>query len=302
MADTRTPFQIVAAATEAGEKKAQVEPRQLFVRAVLAGLLIAISTSFAITVWTQPFGKELPLLGAVVFPVGFSCLVILGLELVTGNMCLIPMAVYAGRASLPNMLKSWFFVFMGNLFGSLVYSILFYIIYSNFGEDTSSPIAQKTMQLAISKTHFYEERGIAGWALAFLKGILCNWMVTMGVIMNFTSTSTLGRIVAMSLPVIMFVAQGFEHVVVNFIVIPSGMMFGADITLWQWFFWNLIPVLLGNVIGGCFLTGIPLAYAYPVNPVNLVDPVPAPPTEVCSKMELGLALVENKRDNAVAGA
>src|SRR5699024_11256235 len=87
---------------------------------------------------------------------------------------------------------------------------------------------------------------------------LCNWMVTTGVVMNFTSKSTIGKIAAMWLPVFIFFAQGFEHAVVNMFVIPAAMMLGADISFSDWWLWNQIPVTIGNFISGFLLTGLTL--------------------------------------------
>merc|ERR1719454_2708631 len=98
-------------------------------------------------------------------------------------------------------------------------------------------------------------------------------MVTMGVIMTFTSKSTVGRIAAMWMPIMTFFAHGYEHAVVNFFVIPAGIMFDAEVTFVHWLWWNQIPVLIGNFLGGCFLTGLPLAIAYPVPK----GPAPATP-------------------------
>jgi formate/nitrite transporter FocA (FNT family) len=98
--------------------------------------------------------------------------------------------------------------------------------------------------------------GGEGMALVFIKAILCNWMVTLGAVMAFTSSSTLGKIAAMWLPIVIFFGQGFEHAVVNLFVIPAGMMLGADVGLADWWLWNQIPVLLGNFAGGALFTGI----------------------------------------------
>jgi formate/nitrite transporter FocA (FNT family) len=92
----------------------------------------------------------------------------------------------------------------------------------------------------------------------FAKAMLCNWMVTMGVVMAFTSTSTIDKIVAMWLPVLTFFAQGFEHSVVNMFVIPIGMMLGAKVSIGEWWMWNQLPVTLGNIVGGMVFTGIAL--------------------------------------------
>src|SRR5438094_9431810 len=90
---------------------------------------------------------------------------------------------------------------------------------------------------------------------AFVKAILCNWMVTMGVVMSLTSQSTIGKIAAMWLPILTFFAQGFEHSVVNMFVIPAGMILGSQVSFCDWWLWNQIPVTLGNIFGGFIFTG-----------------------------------------------
>jgi len=91
---------------------------------------------------------------------------------------------------------------------------------------------------------------------------LCNWMVTMGVVMGLTSQSTIGKIAAMWLPILTFFAQGFEHSVVNMFVIPAGMILGAQVSLADWWVWNQIPVTLGNIVGGFIFTGLALYITY----------------------------------------
>jgi formate/nitrite transporter FocA (FNT family) len=104
--------------------------------------------------------------------------------------------------------------------------------------------------------------GYKGWATAMTKGILCNWMVTIGALFMLISRSTIGKIVAMWLPITVFFAQGFEHSIVNMFVIPVGMMFGAPISIRNWFLWNQIPVTIGNIIAGVFFTGAALYATY----------------------------------------
>ena len=116
-------------------------------------------------------------------------------------------------------------------------------------------------------------------ATVVVKGILCNWMVCLGLVMGLTSRSTLGKIVAIWLPIVTFFAQGFEHSVVNMFVIPTGMMLGAKVSLTDWWLWNQIPVTLGNLIGGFVFTGLFLYWTY--NPskkqvaAEAAAPVPA---------------------------
>mmetsp|Transcript_78963 Transcript_78963/g.223467 ORF Transcript_78963/g.223467 Transcript_78963/m.223467 type:complete len:285 (+) Transcript_78963:98-952(+) len=254
MADSQRPDAIVKMATEMGAKKAVLPVSHMLLKGAISGALLGIATVLSICVSTQPFGRELPALGAFVFPVGFCMLVILGMELVTGNMALIPMAVYARQATLRDMWKSWFFVALGNLGGSLLFASMYCAVTSS-----STALGYMTKAIAVAKTHAYMNEGPRGILVAMLKAVLCNWMVTTGTVLAFASTSLVGRVVAMWMPIMTFFALGYEHCVVNFFVIPAGMMFGAPVSVLEWWFWNEVPVLIGNVVGGCFLTGLPLA-------------------------------------------
>ncbi len=99
----------------------------------------------------------------------------------------------------------------------------------------------------------------------------------LGVVMAMTSTSTIGKIVAAWLPIFTFFAQGFEHAVVNMFVIPTGMLMGAKVSLYQWWVWNQIPVTLGNILGGLLFTGLALYATYkPEKPPVPASPVAAP--------------------------
>lgn len=98
-----------------------------------------------------------------------------------------------------------------------------------------------------------------GWVT--LSAVLCNWLVALGVIMSFSSTSTSGKILAIWLPILTFFALGYEHAVVNHFTIPAGMMLGADVSIADWLLWNQIPVHVGNFIGGITLAGLGLYFA-----------------------------------------
>jgi formate/nitrite transporter FocA (FNT family) len=104
--------------------------------------------------------------------------------------------------------------------------------------------------------------------MAITRAVLCNWMVTLGVVMALTSQSTIGKIAAMWLPIMTFFAQGFEHSVVNMFVIPAGMLLGAHVSLADWWLWNQAPVTLGNLLGGVVFTGLALHVTYGRAPVR----------------------------------
>lgn len=98
--------------------------------------------------------------------------------------------------------------------------------------------------------------------MVFVKALLCNWMVTMGVVMGLTSTSTLGKIAALWLPIFTFFALGLEHSVVNMFVIPAGMVLSPEIGVADWWVWNQIPVTIGNIAAALLLTALPLHLTY----------------------------------------
>src|SRR5690606_31970670 len=111
------------------------------------------------------------------------------------------------------------------------------------------------------KTIAYMEHGTAGAISAFIKAVLCNWMVCMGVVMSMTSKSTVGKIIAAGIPIFIFFALGFEHAVVNMFVIPAGMLFGANVSIADWWY-NQSIVTIGNIVGGLLFTGMAIYYTY----------------------------------------
>jgi formate/nitrite transporter len=257
--DSLKPTQIAAAMVQAGVVKAQLSISDLLLRGFLSGALLGFATSLALGAAVQ---TGLLLVGALIFPVGFVMIVLLGLELVTGSFALVPLAVITGRSTVGNMLANWFWVFIGNLIGSLVYGALLAIVLTNAFHTAPDPVGARIIALAQAKTTGYAAIGGAGLLTAFVKGILCNWMVCLGVVMAMSSTSTIGRIAGAWMPILIFFAQGFEHSVVNMFVIPTGMMLGAKVSFSDWWLWNQIPVTLGNVLGGFVFTGLALYVTY----------------------------------------
>jgi formate/nitrite transporter len=257
--DSLKPTEIVSNMVNAGIAKAGLGPFDLLIRGMLSGSLLGFATSLAIGATTQT-GQ--PIVGALIFPVGFVMIVLLGLELVTGSFALVPLALLRGRASLGTVLGNWSWVFLGNLIGSVVYAALLVIALTMAGQVEPAGVAASIVKIAEAKTIGYAHFGMAGMVTVFVKAMLCNWMVCLGVVMALSSTSTIGRIVGAWMPILVFFAQGFEHSVVNMFVIPAGMMMGAKVSLGDWWIWNQIPVTLGNLVGGLLFTGLALYATY----------------------------------------
>jgi formate/nitrite transporter len=253
------PVSVTRAMIEAAATKIKLPATQLLLRGSISGALLAFATSLAFVSNAQGLP---PLVGAIIFPVGFAMIVVLGLELVTGSFALIPLMVFEGETSVAGAAINLSWVFCGNLLGALFYAVLLSAIQTQFYRQAPTGAAALMVAAAEAKTIGYAKLGASGLAIAFIKGILCNWMVCMGVVMGMTSRSTLGKIVASWLPVLTFFAQGFEHSVVNMFLIPAGMMMGAKVSLRQWWFWNQIPVTLGNVFGGAVFVGLAMYIAF----------------------------------------
>ncbi len=251
--DNVNPNKIVDTMIQAGKTKSELSIKDLLIRGGLAGVFLGYATTLAFTANLQ---TGIGLIGALIFPVGFVMIILLGLELVTGNFALIPAAWINGQATISNMLNNWFWVIIGHLLGSLLYALLFVLTITQFGTSNSGEMLNLIVSIAEAKTIGYSELGMAGLGTLLVKSILCNWMVAFGAIMAMSSSSTSGKILAMWLPIFIFFAQGFEHAVVNMFVIPAGMMLGANVTMADWWLWNQIPVLVGNAIAGILLTGI----------------------------------------------
>jgi formate/nitrite transporter len=274
MTDYVNPKELLQEAVQLAKRKSDLPARDMLIRGILAGAFLGYATSLAIVVTSQGLP---PIVGAILFPVGFVMLALLGLELVTGNFALLPAGVMAGTVRITKLLRNWGWVYLGNLIGSVLYAALFYLAITNWRTGNGGAVADLLKQAAQKKTLAYVALGHSGWATAVVKAVLCNWMVTIGAVLAMVSKSTVGKIAAMWLPIMTFFALGFEHSVVNMFVIPSGMMLGAPISVGQGLFWNLLPVTIGNLFAGTFLTGMALYATYPTAalPVSQAQPLAA---------------------------
>lgn len=279
--DYVTPPEIVAESMQLAKRKANLSVFDLLVRGMLAGAFLGYATSLALVIVSQ----GLPgIAGAAFFPVGFVMLVLLGLELATGNFALLPPALVAREVSFGRLLRNWGWVYLGNLVGSVVYALLFYLAITNFGTSNGGALGDQLRQIAQKKTLAYAALGGSGWATAFVKGVLCNWMVTLGVVLALASRSTVGKIVAMWLPIMTFFALGFEHSIVNMYLIPAGMMLKAPVSLKSWWLWNQVPVTLGNIVSGALFTGLALYLTYAAKPAAVL--LPAKELEMPAPLEM----------------
>lgn len=251
------PAEFVTKMVDAGESKIFMSTRDTLLRAYMAGAILAIAAVFAVTVTVQ---TGVPIIGAILFPVGFCMLYLLGFDLLTGVFTLAPLALIDKRpgVTVGGVLRNWGLVFAGNFAGALTVALMMAIIFTNGFTTAPDLVGQKIGTIGESRTVGYAAHGAAGMLTLFIRGVLCNWMVSTGVVGAMMSTSVSGKVIAMWMPVMLFFGMAFEHSVVNMFLFPSGLMLGGHFSIMDYMIWNEIPTVLGNLVGGLTFVGLTL--------------------------------------------
>ncbi len=255
--DAYSPKEIAARIENVGISKSTSDPIRVFALAILAGAFIAFGAIFFTLVTHDTTGVSvgiLRLLGGLVFCLGLVLVVIAGAELFTGNN-LIVMAYVDGKVSLKQLLMNWLIVFMGNFVGAL--GILVLIYFSGHWQINGGEVGVKVLAIANAKVNMT-------WMEAFTRGMLCNILVCMAIWLCFAGRTVVDKVLAILFPITAFVAMGFEHSVANMYFIPAGLLAKTqpelmqlagninldNLTIYAFLVDNLLPVTLGNIIGG----------------------------------------------------
>jgi formate/nitrite transporter len=251
------PSDLITKMIDAGESKIFMSTRDTVLRAFMAGAMLALAAVFAVSI-TQQTG--VPLIGAILFPVGFCMLYLLGFDLLTGVFVLSPLAWIDKRpgVTLGGVLRNWGLVFVGNFGGALMVALMMSIVFTYGFTTEPNAVGKLISTIGESRTLGYKAHGAAGMLTLFIRGMLCNWMVSTGVVGAMISTSVGGKVLAMWMPIMVFFYMTFEHSVVNMFLFPSGLMMGSQYSLLDYFVWNEIPTVLGNLVGGLTFTGLPI--------------------------------------------
>ncbi|MEV8135014.1 formate/nitrite transporter family protein [Microbacterium aurantiacum] len=255
------PADLIGTVIDAGASKVMYSTQDTMVRSIMGGALLSLAAAFAVTVATT---TGIPLLGAVLFPVGFIMLYLLGFDLLTGVFVLTPLAWLDKRpgVTLGGILRNWGLVFLGNFIGAFAVALLMAIVVTYGFSTPPNAVGEAIGHIGEGRTLGYAEHGAAGMLTLFIRGVLCNWMVATGVVLAMISTSVPGKIMAMWMPIMLFFFMGFEHSIVNMFLFPSGLLLGGDFTVMDYLIWNEIPTVLGNLVGGLVFVGIPLYVTY----------------------------------------
>lgn len=251
------PSEFVTKMVDAGESKVFMSTRDTLIRSYMAGAILALAAAFAITIAVQ---TGVFLIGAILFPIGFCMLYLMGFDLLTGVFVLTPLALLDKRpgVTIKGILRNWGLVFLGNFAGALTVAVMMAFVFTYGFNIEPGAVGQKIATVGEARTLGYAEYGAAGWMTIFLRGMLCNWMVSMGVVGAMVSSSVSGKVIAMWMPIMLFFFMGFEHSVVNMFLFPSGLIMGGEFSFSDYLIWNEIPTVLGNLVGGLAFTGLTL--------------------------------------------
>ncbi len=279
--DALLPSEMAQKAENAGVAKANLGIWRMLTLSVLAGAFIALGAVFATTVTAGSSGVlsfgVARLLGGLVFCLGLVLVVVAGAELFTGNN-LIVMAWAGGKVSTRLLLRNWLIVYVGNFIGSVMTAVLIFLSGQfTFG---SGVVGINALNIANAKVNL-------GFGQAVVLGILCNALVCLAVWLCMSARTTTDKILAIIFPITAFVAAGFEHSVANMYFIPMGLLIkaGANAPLWgggldfvagdyvnltwtNFFVANLLPVTIGNIIGGALMVGYVYWFIYLRTPRN----------------------------------
>ena len=254
----KSPRDTVTAVHAIGCAKAGLGNSRLFILGILAGAYIAFGGLLAVIV-----GGGMPGIGAenpglqkfvfgAVFPVGLMLVIIAGAELFTGNTATCIPSTLSGQTSWKDLGRNWVLSYSGNFVGSLLVA---YLLAYATGLLAAEPWHSTITGIAQAKV-------AQGFIPLFLKGVGCNWLVCLAVWMAVSAEDVAGKIAGIWFPIMAFVAIGFEHSIANMFFIPAGMLYGANVTWGQFLVTNLVPVTLGNVVGGALFVGVAYWYIY----------------------------------------
>jgi formate transporter len=268
--DALPPPQMARQAEQVGVTKAGMSAANMFALAILAGAFIAMGAIFATTV--SAGGTDLPygvsrLLAGLAFSLGLILVVVAGAELFTGNN-LIVMAWASGRVSTARILRNWAIVYTGNFVGAIATAGILYL--GKQYEFGKGAVGEQAVAIATGKTNL-------GFAQAIALAAFCNALVCLAVWLCYSARTTTDKVLSIVPPIAAFVASGFEHSVANMFFIPMGLFVKANgafmaahpgpaglehLTWGRFLAANLVPVTIGNVIGGSLMVGLVYWFVY----------------------------------------
>ena len=267
--DPHSPADVADRLQTIGVNKARMPVSKILMLAILAGAFISLGAMYYTVVMTEPSSSwgASKMLGGIAFSLGFILVVIAGAELFTGNN-LIVMAWASNLLSAGEVLRNWALVYVGNTIGAVATLVMVYL--SGFLHNHDSLVGMTAINIALHKVdHTFLE--------AFFLGVFCNALVCLASWMTYAARSVTDKILSILMPISAFVAMGFEHCIANMFMIPLGIVASLDADILhagsltqeqlellgsQGFLGNIIPVTLGNIVGGAGLVAFIYYFIY----------------------------------------
>jgi formate transporter len=274
------PAKMVGLVANAGTYKSKLSVFQLLLRGFMAGAYIGIGGALATVcstgvAATAGAGIAKLVLGSV-FPVGLIAIVLTGMELFTGDCMLVPMAAMMKRVTWGAVMRNWLWVYIGNILGSFFYAYVMAfgpLVDPTAGGMVVNAFGTSAINIAVAKTLTYKAAGGVGYWSCFVKAIGCNFLVNIAILLAITADDVVGKFFGIWFPIMAFVSTGFEHCVANMYFLPTGKylidwypaviektggLLAANnglswVDIW---FWNIIPVTAGNIVGGFLFIGV----------------------------------------------
>ncbi len=255
-----SPLEIAKNYVEVGVHKSNLSIFKMILLGFFAGMFIGFagiaSTTASSTIAVPSVAK---LVGALVFPAGMAMVLVAGSELFTGNNLII-LAVLAGKTSVGKMLKNWFFVYLGNFLGAAFVAVL--VVYGHTPDLFQGVLAAAIVNAAKARTDL-------SVADAFVRGILCNILVCIAIWMSFAAKRVSGKLMTSFWPVMLFVLCGFEHCIADIYFGVAGLLTASEyrivaegLTWFNFLLKSLLPITLGNLVGGAGIVGCGYYLAY----------------------------------------
>lgn len=253
-----SPIDVISYVDSLAVKKRQLPLHKVIILSILAGMYIAlggvlsqyVSAGFDSTgTWGPGVGK---FLSGAFFPIGLILIVLVGGELFTGNVAYMVVGVQRRVISFRDLMQNWIIVYLFNFVGALFFTYFLVYFCGLLGDD---PWRNSIAGVGTKKVSL-------PWMVAFAKGIGANWLVCLALWLGYSSKEMFGRVVGIWIPVMAFVTLGYEHSIANMFYLPMAMLNGADFSIAQMLFDNLVPVTLGNIVGGGLFVGSVYAYLY----------------------------------------
>lgn len=252
------PQEVLSKIAQAVQNKTNTSISKTIVAALLGGAYIAIGGLLALIIGgnlpaleQSNIGLQKLIFGAV-FPLGLLLVAIVGAELFTGNTAYFIPSILSKKVKWRHLLKNWTIVYSANFFGALLVA-WFFAYYTGVLENSHA--LQTIIAIGTKKV-------TAPFFQLLVKAIVCNWLVALAMWLSVAANTVSGKILGIWFPIMAFVAMGFEHCVANMFFIPTAIFYGADISWSSFFIQNLLPVTIGNIIGGSLLVGSAYWFLY----------------------------------------